>query len=187
MAIDWTGTNRRRSRLRPGTTVEDGGAGLTWTRKGRSRGMAGLPARGRKSGPAVAAKAVEASAGPGQISPGEARQGCVACAKGRGDWPVARTGKCPATTVAMRSFICGWRIVKATRVTAAARRPDDSVAAQVVTTILPPAVLSSMARCAATISSMENVMPMGGMKAPASTASTTCWSGVDRKSPAPPE
>jgi len=57
---------------------------------------------------------------------------------------------------------------------------------QVNTTILPPALLSSMQRCASTMSSSLNTLPICTRNVPATTCSTSSSSGVSMKSSGPP-
>ena len=57
---------------------------------------------------------------------------------------------------------------------------------QVNTTILPPALLSSMQRCALAMSSSSNTLPICTCNVPAATCSTSSSSGVSIKSSGPP-
>jgi hypothetical protein len=65
-------------------------------------------------------------------------------------------------------------------------RLDRSQDGQVNTTIFPPALFSSMQRCASTISSSRKVLPICTDNLPSAICLTSSWSGISMKSSAPP-
>jgi|SRR6516162_6395669 len=107
-------------------------------------------------------------------------------AAGEADAPYDQARKQHAGQQSARRGVPGDRSRYAVRYPLSFRQAGGMPSNQVRTTILPPALFSSMERCASTMSLRLKTLPTWTRNVPAATCSANSSSGVSMKSLGPP-